>query len=205
MSGRRGASSEDASLSADTVEARGRSATVAPLGSIRLPAGGRHDWHRSSPASGMIFRRPADTAAILLRSRFELAIRQIGLTRFAGAVPHRQRWPREAKRGTVEELGRQHARDRIVRQSLSTTLVDRLSQPRVAADTQRCLQRFDSTADLKQTKPILARSTPCPYWLYPSHRVFHRSAGRHLPTFTTIAPWINSTKPASASRGDRLG
>ena len=201
---------------------------------------------------------------------------------FAGAVPHRRRWPREAKRGTVEERGAnmrgigscvsrcrqpwligslnrelpqirnvvcnalirllisnkqnpywtnplrgsgaasaamasrgkarhsgrawcQHARNRIVRQSLSATLVDRLSQPRVAADTQRCLQRFDSAADLKQTKPILARSTPYPHWLYPPHRVFHRSAGRHWPTFTTIAPWINSTAPASASRGDRLG
>ncbi len=54
-----------------------------------------------------------------------------------------------------------------MRQSLSATLVDRLSQPRVATDTQRCLQRFDSAADLKQTKPTLARSTPYPHWLYP--------------------------------------
>ena len=113
-----------------------------------------------------------------------------------------------ASRGKARHSGRawcQHARNRIVRQSLSATLVDRLSQPRVAADTQRCLQRFDSAADLKQTKPILARSTPYPHWLYPPHRVFHHSAGRHWPTFTTIAPWINSTAPASASRGDRLG
>ena len=113
-----------------------------------------------------------------------------------------------ASRGKARHSGRawcQHARNWIVRQSLSATLVDRLSQPRVAADTQRCLQRFDSAADLKQTKPILARSTPYPHWLYPPHRVFHRSAGRHWPTFTTIAPWINSTAPASASRGDRLG
>ena len=113
-----------------------------------------------------------------------------------------------ASRGKARHSGRawcQHARNRIVRQSLSATLVDRLSQPRVAADTQRCLQRFDSAADLKQTKPILARSTPYPHGLYPPHRVFHRSAGRHWPTFTTIAPWINSTAPASASRGDRLG
>ena len=113
-----------------------------------------------------------------------------------------------ASRGKARHSGRawcQHARNWIVRQSLSATLVDRLSQPRVAADTQRCLQRFDSAADLKQTKPILARSTPYPHGLYPPHRVFHRSAGRHWPTFTTIAPWINSTAPASASRGDRLG
>ena len=104
-----------------------------------------------------------------------------------------------ASRGKARHSGRawcQHARNRIVRQSLSATLVDRLSQPRVAADTQRCLQRFDSAADLKQTKPILARSTPYPHGLYPPHRVFHRSAGRHWPTFTTIAPWINSTAPA---------
>ena len=113
-----------------------------------------------------------------------------------------------ASRGKARHSGRawcQHARNRIVRQSLSATLVDRLSQPRVATDTQRCLQRFDSAADLKQTKPILARSTPYPHWLYPPRRVFHRSAGCHWPTFTTIAPWTDSTAPASASRGARLG
>jgi Transposase zinc-binding domain len=165
-----------------------------------------HDRRRST-ASGCGDRLPRRAAHVGTKSVTEPSrmIPGIGLTRFAGAVPHRQRWPREAKRGTVEELGRQHARNRIVRQSLSATLVDRLSQPRVAADTQRCLQRFDSAADLKQTKPILARSRPYPHWLYPPHRVFHRSAGRHWPTFTTIAPWINSTAPASASRGDRLG
>jgi hypothetical protein len=109
-----------------------------------------------------------------------------------------------ASRGKARHCGRawcQHARNRILRQSLSATLVDRLSQPRVATDTQRCLQRFDSAADLKQTKPILARSTPYPHWLYPPRRVFHR----HWPTFTTIAPWTDSTAPASASRGARLG
>ena len=70
-----------------------------------------------------------------------------------------------ASRGKARHSGRawcQHARNRIVRQSLSAILVDRLSQPRLAADTQRCLQRFDSAADLKQTKPMSARSTPSP-------------------------------------------
>ena len=123
----------------------------------------------------------------------------------SAAMSHRQRWPRNREYATIEKLGRHRARNPIVRQSLLAILVDRLSQPRVAPDTQRCLQRFDSAADLKQTKPILARSTPYPHWLYPPHRVFHRSAGRHWPTFTTIAPGINSTAPASASRGDRLG
>ena len=76
------------------------------------------------------------------------------LTRFAGAVRDRQRWPRESKRATIEELGRHHARNRIVRQSLSAILADRLSQPRVATAPQHCLQRFDSAANLKQTKPM---------------------------------------------------
>ena len=39
------------------------------------------------------------------QGRPQLTIMPIGLTRFAGAVPHRRRWPREAKRGTVEERG----------------------------------------------------------------------------------------------------
>jgi hypothetical protein len=82
-----------------------------------------------------------------------ISVKSVGLTRFAGAVRHRQRWPRESKCATIEELGRHHARNRIVRQSLSAILVDRLSQPRVATDTQHCLQRFDSAANLNKQNP----------------------------------------------------
>jgi hypothetical protein len=129
----------------------------------------------------------------------------VGLTRFAGAVLHRQRWSRDRKCGTIEEPSRHCARNWIVRQSPSTILVDGLTQPKVAAHAQRCLQLFDSAADLKQTKPVLAKPVPYPHWLCLPHLVSHLSTGRQRPTFTTIAPGINSTASFSVSPGDGLG
>src|ERR1019366_4529702 len=72
-------------------------------------------------------------------------------------------------------VSRHRARNRIERQSPSTILVYRLTQPKIAAHSQRCLQLFDSAADLKQTKPILAKSVPYSHWLCSPHLVLHLS------------------------------
>ena len=58
------------------------------------------------------------------------------------------------------------------------TLACRLTQPRVAAQAQRCLQLSDSADDLKRTKPILAKLAPYSHWLcLLLHLVSHLSTG----------------------------
>src|SRR5271165_1715633 len=101
------------------------------------------------------------------------------LTRFAGAVcvgsdSHASRGAAQSKSPVVTA----RARTWIMCQSSPTPLACGLTQPRVAAHTQRCLQLSDSADDLERTKPILAKPAPYSHWLcLLLHLVSHLSTG----------------------------